>query len=47
MLGGAESARSVIHLAALVRLADDAGLLDDPDLAAERARAVFAVAGIS
>ena len=47
MLGGAESARSVVHLAEVVRLADSAGLLDDPALAAERARAVFAVAGIS
>jgi hypothetical protein len=47
MLGGAEGARSVIHLAELVRLADCAGLIEDPDLAAERARAVFAVAGIS
>jgi hypothetical protein len=46
MLGGAESARSVIHLADLVRLADAAGLLDDPDLAAARAHAVFAVAGV-
>jgi hypothetical protein len=46
MLGGAESARSVIHLAELVRFADVAGLLDDPDLAAARARAVFAVAGL-
>lgn len=47
MLGGAESARSVMHLAELVRLADAARLLDDPDLAVERARAVFTVAGIS
>ena len=46
MLGGAESARSAVHLAELVRLADAAGLLRDPDLAAARARAVFAVAGI-
>jgi hypothetical protein len=47
MLGGAESARSVVHLAEIVRLADAAGLLVDPDLAAERARLVFAVAGIT
>ncbi len=46
MLGGAESARSVPHLAELVRLADAAGLLQDPELAVARARAVFAVAGI-
>jgi hypothetical protein len=47
MLGGAESARSVVHLAELIRLADLAGQLDDPELAIARARAVFAVAGVS
>ena len=47
MVGGAESARSVIHLAELVRLADAAGLIDDPEDAVSRARPVFAVAGIS
>jgi hypothetical protein len=47
MLGGAEGARSVVHLAEIVRLADAAGLLSDPDLAARRARAVFMVAGIT
>jgi hypothetical protein len=35
-----------VHLAELIRLADAAGLLADPDLATERARGVFAVAGI-
>ena len=47
MLGGAESARSVMHLADLIRLADAAGLLDDPEMAAARARGVFAVSGIA
>jgi hypothetical protein len=47
MLGGAESARSAVHLADIIRLADAAGLLADPALAAARARAVFAVAGIT
>ena len=47
MLGGAESARTAVHLAELIRLADAAGLFADPDLAAARARGVFAVAGIS
>ena len=47
MLGGAESARSVVHLAELIRLADAAGLLQDPELAAARGRAVMTVAGIS
>jgi hypothetical protein len=46
MLGGQESARSVLHLAELVRLADAAGLLRDPELAAERTRRVMAVHGI-
>jgi len=36
----------VLHLAELFRLADAAGLLRDPDLAAHRMRAVLAVAGI-
>jgi hypothetical protein len=47
MLGGAESARTVVHFAELLRLADAAGLLVDPDLAAARMRCVLAVAGIS
>ena len=34
MVGGQESARSLIHLAELFRLADAAGLLRDPELAA-------------
>jgi hypothetical protein len=46
MLGGAEGARSALHLAELVRLADAAGLLNDPARAVARARAVMAVAGI-
>jgi hypothetical protein len=47
MLGGAESARTVVHLAELLRLADAAGLLVDPDLAAARMRPVLSLAGIS
>jgi hypothetical protein len=47
MVGGAESARTVVHLAELMRLADAAGLLADPELAADRMRRVLAVAGIS
>jgi uncharacterized protein DUF993 len=46
MIGGAESWRSVPHLAELFRLADSAGLLADPDCAADRMRRVLAVAGI-
>ncbi len=46
MVGGLESARSIIHLAEIFRLADQAGLLRDPDLATERMRRVLAVAGL-
>jgi hypothetical protein len=46
MLGGQESARSTLHLAETVRLANDARLFTDPDRAAARARAVFATRGV-
>jgi len=46
MLGGLESARSVVHLAELFRLADRAGLLEDVELAASRMRPVLALAGV-
>jgi hypothetical protein len=46
MVGGQQSARSARHLAELFRLADAAGLLRDPELAAERMRRVMAVHGI-
>ncbi len=46
MLGGQESARSLLHLAELFRLADRAGLLRDPELAASRMRHFLAVQGI-
>lgn len=46
LVGGIESGRSVLHLAELVRLAESAGVLPDPELAAERVRHVFAAAGI-
>lgn len=46
MVGGLESARSVAHLAEIFRLADQAGILRDPDLATERMRRVLVVAGI-
>jgi hypothetical protein len=46
MVGGQESARSLIHLAELFRLADAAGLLRDPELAAARMRTVMAVHGV-
>jgi len=46
MVGGAESWRSVGHLAELFRLADAAGLLRDPALAVARMKQVLAVAGV-
>jgi Protein of unknown function (DUF993) len=46
MVGGKESARSVTHLAELFVLADRAGLLRDPELAAARMRAVLELAGV-
>jgi hypothetical protein len=46
MLGGAEGARSIIHLSELFVLADRAGLLSDADLAIERMRKTLALAGI-
>ena len=46
MVGGFESARSVVHLSELFRLADRAGLLRDPDLAVERMRRVLGLAGV-
>ncbi len=46
MLGGQESARSIQHLAELFRLADRAGLLRDPDLAAARITKLLDVHGV-
>jgi hypothetical protein len=45
MVGGQQSARSALHLAELVRLADRAGLLADPPLAARRCAQLFATLG--
>ncbi|MBW4701432.1 MULTISPECIES: dihydrodipicolinate synthase family protein [unclassified Micromonospora] len=47
MLAGQQSGRSPAHLARLLVLADDAGLLPDAELAAARARAYFTVAGVT
>jgi hypothetical protein len=46
MVGGQESARSVLHLARLFILADQAGVLCDPERAVARMRHVLALAGI-
>jgi hypothetical protein len=46
MLGGQQSARSAIHLAELLRLADTAGVLLDPELACHRAALVLSTLGV-
>ncbi len=46
MVGGQQSARSILHLADVFRLADRAGLLRDPALAVRRMRELLAVHGI-
>ncbi|MEE2969198.1 MAG: dihydrodipicolinate synthase family protein [Pseudomonadota bacterium] len=46
MVGGQQSARSILHLSELFRLADKAGLLRDPDLAAARMSTTLALHGV-
>ena len=46
MVGGQQSARSLLHLAELFRLADQAGLLADPELACKRMRGLLALHGV-
>jgi hypothetical protein len=45
MVGGQQSARSILHFAELFRLADAAGLLADPPLACARMKQLLAVHG--
>jgi Protein of unknown function (DUF993) len=47
MVGGQESARSLLHLAELFRLADKARVLHDPELAAARMSKLLAVHGFA
>ena len=47
MVGGQQSARSIVHLAELFRLADAADLIEDPDAAAARMDRLLAVHGIA
>jgi hypothetical protein len=47
MVGGQESARSLLHLAELFRLADKARVLRDPEMAVERMKRVLAVQGVA
>ncbi len=46
MVGGMQSARGILHYADVFRLADQAGLLADPELAVRRMKSLCAVAGI-
>jgi hypothetical protein len=46
MVGGQQSARNIQHLAELFRLADAAGLLQDPGLACARMKQLLSVHGI-
>ncbi|MCA0046926.1 dihydrodipicolinate synthase family protein [Mesorhizobium sp. B283B1A] len=45
MVGGMQSARGIRHYADIFRLADQAGLLADPELAVSRMKSLCAVAG--
>lgn len=45
LVGGLESARSILHLVELFKLADRAGLWRDPELAVARMRQILALAG--
>ena len=46
MVGGQESTRSTLHLAELFRLADQAGLLANPEMATRRMKAVLVLRGV-
>ncbi len=46
MVGGQQSTRSIVHFAELFRLADEARVLRDPDMAASRMKRLLAVHGI-
>ncbi len=47
MIAGLQSGRSVLHLVEAFRLADRAGVLPDPDLAARRIESFLAVCGVT
>jgi hypothetical protein len=46
MVGGQQSARSLHHFAELFRLADAAGLVEQPELAVKRMRQLMALHGV-
>jgi hypothetical protein len=47
MVGGLQSARSIVHLARIFELANEAQLLTDPELATHRLGQLFATAGLT
>src|SRR5699024_740035 len=47
MVGGAEGQRSIMHLSELFVMADEAGLLRDPEMALERMKVILGQAGVS
>jgi hypothetical protein len=47
MVGGLQSARSILHLARIFELANEAQLLTDPERAAHRLGLLFATAGVA
>ena len=47
MVGGLHSARSIPHLSEIVRLANESGALENPELAAERWHNLLAVSGFA
>ena len=46
MVGGQQGARSLLHFATLFRLADEAGLLERPELAVARMKTLLALHGV-
>jgi hypothetical protein len=46
MVGGQQSTRSLVHFAELFRLADAAGLIEQPELAVRRMRHLLALHGV-
>jgi hypothetical protein len=46
MVGGQQSTRSLPHFAELFRLADAAGLIENPDLAVSRMKTLLALHGV-
>ena len=46
MVGGQQSSRNILHLSELFRLADAAGLLEDPEMACARMTSLLATHGI-